>query len=361
MLEHLSNISLYNNLYQQDYQSFKYGYLLRPFHKSQDPTSLKIALLNTDEHDYSEFRKALFQLAHNFKAIDIVDLGQIKGGFIGLTETVDYLVKHKIFPIIIGKDKQVVDSQFRAYEHQRDLLHLTLVDSHLDWSEKDSLLINKLLERHPNILANFSCVGYQLHYCNPVAIDFLKDKFFELFRLSKIQQHLADIEPIVRNTDLLGFNLASIKSSDAPCTTHPNPNGFFATEACKILRYATMSDQLSSLSIFGYDPTLADHGQTAQLVAQLIWYAISGFYARKGEYPVDTDRLTKYVVEPTHHDYPLTFFKSSKSERWWLWVPKLEIHPIYQHQPLIPCSYQDYQKACDGEISARLLRIFSQF
>lgn len=361
MLAHLSTTSLYDRLYQQDFQSFQYGNALSLFKKNQKIDSLKIALLNTDEHDYTEFRAALLQLAHNFRNIDLVDLGQIKGSFIGLTETIDFLVQHQIFPIIVGKNKQVVEAQFRAYEHQQDLLHLTLVDSHLDWSEKDALLINKLLEKHPNILANFSAVGYQLHYCNPLAIDFLKDKFFELYRLSKIQQHLADIEPIVRNTDLFAFNLASIKSSDAPSTIHANPNGFFAKEACRIIRYAAMSDQLSSLSIFGYDPDIKDNGQTAQLMAQLVWYTISGFYARKGEYPINTEQLTKYVVEPSHHDYPLTFFKSNKSERWWLWVPKLEIHPIYQHQPLIPCSYQDYQKACDGEISERLLRIFSQF
>lgn len=361
MLEHLSTTNLYDRLYQQDYQSFQYGNQLPLFHKNQATDTLKVALLNTDEHDYTKFRSALLQLAQNFKAIELVDLGQIKGGFVGLTEAIDFLVQHHIFPIVIGKDKQVVEAQFRAYEHQQDLLHLTLVDSHLDWSETGGLLINKLLAKHPNILANFSAVGYQLHYCNPAAIDFLKDKFFELYRLSQVQQNLADIEPIVRNTDLLAFNLASVKSSDAPSTIHANPNGFFAKEACRILRYATMSDQLSSLSIFGYDPTVKDNGQTAELMAQLVWYAISGFYARKGEYPIDKDRLTKYVVEPTHHDYPLTFFKSPKSERWWLWVPKLEIHPIYQHQPLIPCSYQDYQKACDGLISERLLRIFSQF
>lgn len=93
------------------------------------------------------------------------------------------------------------------------------------------------------------------------------------------------------------------------------------------------------------------HRQTAILVAQLVWFAISGYQARLHELPLDTAMLTAYVVDNKSLDAALTFYKSPKSDRWWFRIPA----QLTPKEAWVACSYQDYQLACEGELTDRLL------
>ena len=135
-----------------------------------------------------------------------------------------------------------------------------------------------------------------------------------------------------------------------------NPNGLFAVEACQIVRYMAMSDRLSSVCLYGFELDQDNRNQTASLLAQMIWFVVGGFAARLHEYPVDMDQMTAYLVDSSDVDEPLTFYKSAKSDRWWIAIPKA-ISP--QHQ-LVPCSYEDYQLSCNGELPDRLINAISR-
>ena len=47
------------------------------------------------------------------------------------------------------------------------------------------------------------------------------------------------------------------------------------------MRYAGLSDKITSVGIFEYNQNLDVNGQTAFLLAQMIWYFIEGFIFRK--------------------------------------------------------------------------------
>jgi formiminoglutamase len=117
-------------------------------------------------------------------------------------------------------------------------------------------------------------------------------------------------------------------------------------EACQLARYAGMSDKLTAFGITGFDWEKLEL-QTAQSVAQIIWYFLDGFCNRKSDYPASTSNLVQYLVHLKEQDIHVGFWKSLKSGRWWF--------QITDHQPLIPCSYEDYKQASRGELTDRLM------
>jgi formiminoglutamase len=59
-------------------------------------------------------------------------------------------------------------------------------------------------------------------------------------------------------------------------------------------------------------------------------------------------------------NYQLTFWKSTKSGRWWMQVP-MKTKRQHERHRLVPCSYQDYQSACREELPERLMQAFGRF
>ena len=117
---------------------------------------------------------------------------------------------------------------------------------------------------------------------------------------------------------------------------------------------------LSLIGFYGFNSKLDQNQQTAQVVAQLIWYFLDGYYSRKNDFPVSTKSLVEYVVESKINDMQIRFWKSSKSGRWWMQVPVKTKRKLKRHK-LVPCSYNDYQLACSEDIPDRLLNAFKRF
>jgi len=341
------------------FETFQYGQSIIQYQGgSIDLKSIDIAIFSwgNAEH-YQSIRNALYQLSTNFRTKTIVDLGVVDLNLVPLVELIDLLLQQNVFPIIISANNQAVEAQLKAYEQKVDLLELALFDSKIPYSLKsEPLLINQLMKYHPQLLFHLNCIGAQSYLMDKQAVDFLEDKYFEVHRLGKVQARLEEIEPMVRNADLTAFSLACIRSADAPAQIYKNPNGLLAAEACKIMRYITMSDQLSSLCIHSFDSEAIDQTQTVNMIAQLIWFAIEGFFARTQEFPVNKKELRAYIVDNKTLGVPISFYKSLKSDRWWFEIPKA-LHPKHQ---LLACSYRDYQIACEGDLPDRILNAINR-
>ncbi len=121
-----------------------------------------------------------------------------------------------------------------------------------------------------------------------------------------------------------------------------------------------MSEKVKSFGIFGYKASLDRKAQTANVLAQMIWYFIDGLSHRKGDFPISTEGLTEYIVEVKSLDFTVTFWKSQRSGRWWLQVP-VKTSKQQQRHRLIPCSYNDYKLASQGELPDRLVNGLKRF
>ena len=115
-----------------------------------------------------------------------------------------------------------------------------------------------------------------------------------------------------------------------------------------------MSDRLTQLGLFEYNPRLDRNGQSAHLCAHALWYFFEGVSLRFGDYPIGSRaHYEKYTVLVDDED-EVHFYKSPASGRWWIEIPKGGPHS--DRTTLAPCDYEDYTEALNGKIPARWWR-----
>jgi formiminoglutamase len=159
------------------------------------------------------------------------------------------------------------------------------------------------------------------------------------------KENMDEMEPVLRNTHLLSFDINAIKYSDAPSGTC-SPNGFTGEEACMLTRYAGMSNHLSSFGIYGYVPQLDINELTAKQIAQMLWYFIDGKNRSKQEASLKENSLFN-EYNTVFAEVDTLFLQSRKTGRWWMQLPD---------KKMIACSYNDYVIASKNEIPERWMR-----
>ncbi len=310
-------------------------------------------------------RDNLYALSY-IPSLIVADLGNIipgnspKDTYSALEFVCAELLDKKIIPVVIGGSQDLTYAMYTAYQRLQQTVNLVCADSKIDMGDihsemSSSTYLSKILQYQPSLLFNYSLVGYQSHFVNPDEVETIKKMYFDTYRLGQIQTNIEESEPIVRNADILSFDISAIRRSDAPGTLHSTPNGLYGEEACQILRYAGMSDKLSSIGIFEVNPLFDDREQTAALAAQMIWYFFDGFANRKNDLPgTEKKEYLKYRVTMKSAEHEIVFYKSTKTNRWWMEVPyRVGVKSKYERHHMVPCSYEDYQLACTEEMPDR--------
>ncbi|HTB31274.1 MAG TPA: formimidoylglutamase [Bacteroidia bacterium] len=270
------------------------------------------------------------------------------------------LLDKKIIPIIIGGSQDLTFANYLAYQKQQQTVNLVCIDRKVDLGVSEDTIdsnsyLSNIIQHGSGLLFNLSLVAYQSHFINTEEIETLQKMYFDVYRLGHIQAKLEEAEPVVRSADILSFDISAIRQSDAPACAFTTPNGLYGEEACQIMRYAGMSDKLSSVGIYELNPLFDNRGQTAHLAAQMIWYFLEGFSNRKNDFPVVAGKdYMKYRVAIKAPEHEIVFYKSLKTDRWWMEVPfKVDDKSRFERHHLVPCSYEDYLLACSEEMPDR--------
>ena len=311
-------------------------------------------------------RKYFYQLFQGNYKTRITDLGNIAQGYsiedtyFALTSVVATLLEDKITPIIIGGSQDLTFAQYKGYEDLGQIVNMVAIDSRFDLGRyQDDInsqsYLSKIILHQPNYLFNFTNLGYQTYFVDQDAINLMKKLFFDTYRVGKVRENPEEVEPIVRNGDLLSVDVSAIRQSDAPGNGNASPNGFHGEEICQVMRYAGLSDKMSSVGFYEYNPVLDRNEQTAQLIAQMIWYFVDGYYHRKKDYPLKIMKdYLKFLVRVQDQQNEIVFYKSKKSERWWMEIPiETDMLSKFERHYMVPCSHRDYQVACENVIPDR--------
>ena len=366
---------------QNNWQSTQLGHQIYSHNLNQFPEYkfCEIAFFNVREYEGSlnlttdkecKIRSELYDL-HFDKSPRICDLGFLdlqknrKDSFKNLENVCVELLHNGILPLIIGGGHDITYAIYKAYSSIDKSITLTVVDKKFDLGNKYEKLSNtnffsKILEAKPNNLFHYNNVGYQTFFVSPLAVKMLDDLNFDVLRLGNVNSKMRNVEPVLRNTDLLSFDLSSVKSSDLNANKYSSPNGLSAMEACKIIRYAGLSDKVSSLAICEYNQLLDINGLTSQLVSQMIWYFIEGVKARKNELNPNIKNCIKYTVSFDDGKNEIIFYKSNLSARWWMGVPFKNLDNTNLDYYFVACSYEDYEQANKGEIPSKWIKTFNK-
>ena len=314
---------------------------------------------DNDDFSFDYFRKQFYSLFPGNWNASIVDLGTIEAGasvedtnFV-VKSLVAELIKKRIIPVVIGGSQDLTYPMYRGYDNLDQMVNLVSVDNQFDFSKENKLdsesYLSKIIVEEPNNLFNFSNLGFQTYFNSQEEIDLIEKLYFEAYRLGEVSNSITVAEPVFRDADLVSVDMHSVQSSYSGNFDVFNPNGFTGKEICALSRYAGISDKVTSFGIFNFNP----NGNEVVLMAQMLWYFIEGFCFRSNEYPFGTkENYIKYIVPI--EDEELIFYKSNKTERWWIEIPFLtNVNNKLKRNTLLPCTHEDYLAACEQEIPER--------
>ncbi|WP_152287123.1 formimidoylglutamase [Flavicella marina] len=316
---------------------------------------------DTTGYGVDAIRSYFYKLYPGNWSVNIADLGNIPQGntvsdtYFALREVIASLVKKNIVPIILGGGQDLTYANYRAYDQLEQLVNIVTVDSKFDLGAIDSPLdsssfLSKIVMEEPANMFNYSNIGYQTFFNAQEEIDLLQSLSFDTYRLGEAKD-LKIVEPIMRDADIVSIDIGAVRMSDAPANGNATPNGFYGDDICAISRYAGISDKVTSFGIYEFNNRLDNNGQTAHLIAQMIWYFVEGFSFRAKDYPYCTkESYLKFIVP--HEEEDMIFYKSHKSGRWWLEIHSRDDNK-YKRHALIPCTHQDYLDATDQKVPER--------
>ncbi len=310
--------------------------------------------------DLNFIRKELYSLFPGNWSKSIADLGDILPGnsiddtYYAVQKVISSLIKKKVIPIIIGGSHDITYALYRSYDSLEQMVNLVSIDSKFDFGKHDGRnlsesYLSKIIVEEPNNLSNYSNIGYQTYYNSQEEIDLIEKMFFDAYRLGEICNSISISEPVFRDADIISVDLTSVKSSDSGNNINFVPNGFDGKQICSLARYAGISDKVSLFGIFNHNASLNE----SILVAQIIWYFIEGVHFRSNEYPFGSYKdYFRYIVP--FEDQEIVFYKSNKTERWWIEVPFFS-NEYNKHKriTLLPCLQSDYFAATNQELPER--------
>ncbi|MFP5040746.1 formimidoylglutamase [Parasediminibacterium sp. JCM 36343] len=308
---------------------------------------------NTDAPD--AVRKAFYALFHWHKNVSVADIGNVKMGasiqdtYAALKVVVAELIAKGKRVIILGGSHDVTLAQYGAYVSLEKIIEATCIDARIDL-DMDSVLaadnfLMEMLTGEPNFIKHYNHIGFQSYFVHPQMLEVIDKLRFDCFRVGKVKENLEEMEPAIRNSHLLSFDIAAIQHAHAPANLL-TPNGFTGEEACTLMQYAGMNSQMSSIGIYGYDAALDNHGLTAIQISHLLWYVMDGIYKSKQEAQLE-DRSHFYEFTMAFAEVETVFLQSKKTGRWWMQL---------NNDAFIACSKLDYIIASNNEMPERWLR-----
>ena len=316
-----------------------------------------------EDFSLNEVRKTLYNLFPGNWSLNISDLGDLRLGdtvfdtYLALQSIVSELLKNNIIPIIIGGSQDITYANYRSYDYLEKTVNIVNIDPNFDLGDsskpiKNNSYLGKIILDKPHNLFNYSTLGYQTYFNSQEEIDLMQKLYFEAYRLGELSNNIQNVEPVLRDANIVTLDLKSVRSSEVSTKQKFSPNGFSGKEICAISRYAGISNKVSSFGVYEYIPSNEDEA-TEMLIAQVIWYFIEGVNCRVMDSNFyNEDDFQKYTVLIDNQE--LVFLKSIKSSRWWVEIPFLQNsnNKLEEHS-LLPCMHQDYIDASNGIIPER--------
>lgn len=306
-------------------------------------------------------RKALYQLFDHHEDVRIADIGNIKIGqsvadtYFAVNQIMTFLFKNKILPVVLGGSQDLTYAMYRVYEFTGQLVNIVAIDPMFDLGDDTEDInshsyLSHIIMHKPNFLFNYTNIGYQTYNVSKKSVELMKQLLFDTYRLGNMKSNIELAEPLIRNGNILSIDMSAIRAADAPGVTNPSPNGFNGEDACRMTRYAGLSSKLSSLGVFEYNPHCDINGQTAGLIAQMLWYFIDGFAGRTNDFPTmeNRDMFRHFYVQVSDIEEELEFLCNKINGKWWMSFALPGLENPKKHY--IPCSKEDYQQAMNDEL-----------
>lgn len=353
------------------------------FEQIPDLEGIHIALIGINETRGSErnasglgeaadaIRQKLYSLQKGAGGYRIADLGNLRNGptledtYLRVKEVCTMLLEQEVLPVLIGGTHDMLIGQYQSYENLERMVNLMVVDNAINIGEANEASVSHLdtiIKYDPNYLFQLLHLGHQSFLVGEEKFALMESLYFEAIRIGMVKEKLEEMEPLIRDADLLSFDVSAINQQFAPGANHAGPYGLSGEEACQLCWYAGLNDKLTSIGFHEYDVDRDDERRTtAFVIATMIWYFIEGYYNRVEDKLFQLENYMIYEVDLGGEPASIRFFKSKRSEKWWMEVPDASNEKsVFLKSKMIPCSYADYESATKGEIPSRWLAAYAR-
>ena len=323
--------------------------------------SFKVCILGLEEvrnsffesknQNLNSIRGELYKLKFGDWRLEILDLGNLPNGdtvddtYHALYDICKELIIKKIVLIIIGGSNDLIYPIYKSFDSLEGKINIVSIDNQFDLYQESDIVsgrtyMNKIIIDDSNKLNDFTNIGFQRHLCSNDELQLMEKLFFEYFSLGEITENNMKAEPIMRNADIVGFDMKSLNSQG-------NPNGIDPRLSCILAKYAGQSNKTNFLGLF----ELNDSSISNKLYSEIIWYFLDGVDKRIIESDFnDSQTFNKYIVQTSGRD--ITFYKSKISEKWWMLIESTNNSETY----FLPCLEGDYQEALNDNLPIRWLK-----
>ena len=334
----------------------------------EDGPQATVALIGIDGRWADRVRHHLDAYYWDHGDLSIRDLGNLRKGKVDFAiPLLKELYASHILPVLIGTDPRMCEAQYLAFAELNREIGICAIDNTVRLSPEtpppdSKLALDRAIHREGSPSFHLSHIGDQRHLSDPLLDQLFLSRNFERYALGKSRSDLTDLEPSIRDVDLAVLNVNAVLAAEAPAQSGLSPSGFSLQEAGQLAYYAGNSDRLSSFGIYGAGTGDDTHAAelTAAAYGQLIWYFLHGVSRRHADFPRSTSGLVEYVVDTKISDR-IVFWRSPRSDRWWVQVP-LDKHHGEERNRLVSCSYADYLATTNaGRLPERLVQAFSRY
>lgn len=353
------------SLKQQHWPSKSIGQIIEVYDVDQmiREDAPHVVLISPGYHENDFFiygiREQLYALFTPSDNLRIADSGSFCGNPEEFHKAIGKIREYGSIPVIISSHQANTFDLYASYFEDEQSVNICSIDPFPDLMMADPEVnrnnswLTQTIAHQPNFLFNYSLIAFQSYLSDPHMIKTLEDMSFDLQRLGKVRDFMEGCEPILRNADILSFDVSSIRNSDFPASENQEPNGLYAEEACRLMRYAGLGNRLNSAIISGWSISRKnDTDSSEKLVAQLIWHLADGIISRIPDGLIgNKEDYTVYNLSLENIQEEIIFFKNKKSGKWWMKVPvKQASAKVSRRFHIVPCHIRDYQQAMQGEL-----------
>lgn len=300
-------------------------------------------------------RKEFYNLYYWHSDVVLADLGNVRTGktvadtYAALKVVIQELMERNKMVVVLGGSHDLTLAQYYAFADNKTSMDAAGVDAVIDINLESPVrsenFLMEMLTGEPNYTRHYNHIGFQSYFVHPRMLETMDKLRFDCFRVGNVKEHIDEMEPVLRNAHLLSFDITAIANAFAPAN-NVTPNGLSGEEACILMQFAGMSNQMRTIGIYGYRPELDRDALTAKQISQMLWYLLDG-RSRGIREALLEERDSFNEFHTVFAEVETVFLQSKKTGRWWMQLPD---------KKFIACSQKDYFLASSNEMPERWLR-----
>ena len=126
--------------------------------------------------------------------------------------------------MILGGGHDLTLAQYHAYADEKKIIEATCIDAliNIDINSifRSQSFLMEVLTGEPNFMSHYNHIGFQSYFVHPRMLETMDKLRFDCYRVGNVKENIEEMEPVIRNSAMVSFDIASIAHAYAPANAH---------------------------------------------------------------------------------------------------------------------------------------------